>query len=404
MSVVEVQFHVFVFIRLLPSVYHFLRNSRGCTPKVKRRENRQKRNKRILLLVGLLILAGQIGVGLLLDQNLLKVRFPAAEAMINAIARLPRQPDIVFMGSSRFEGGINVAEIRQLMEIPFGEEAPQMFNASIRASDPYSMHFLMRMLADRGVMPRMVVLEISPETVTTAGPFQNIQVARLLTWKDMPVDAPDLLARRQYSRLLSSRLLPIFLYRRELLTWLIGSEPPYLTLAETAAQQPAPIGEDADIVRPSAPDIPVMTQEQREAVLRQLQAAAPTVRKWLRDYRIAGLNPRHLESMLKLLRTHKVTIILVGVPVSQPHYDCYTHDINQKFLDYMSYLSRTYGCRFVDYRNRVPDEFFRDTHHLTKNGGAFFSRMLQEEVLCEAWRQSSKVSQHAHHPLPPNSF
>jgi len=127
------------------------------------------------------------------------------------------------------------------------------------------------------------------------------------------------------------------------------------------------------------------------------------VSKWLRDYRIEGLNPHHLQALLEFLRAQNVTVIMVGVPVSQAHYDCYTSDINQKFLDYMHQLSAAYGCRFVDYRNRVPDDLFRDNHHMTINGGLFFSSMLQEEVLSEAWRQSSKVSQHARHPLPPNS-
>lgn len=391
---------------------------------MKRGNNRQKRNKRILLLVGLLVMAGQLGAGLLLDQNVLKVRFIAANIAIKGVTSLPHRPDILFMGSSRFGAGINIAKIRELMSASFAEEVPTMYNASVAAADPYSMHFLIQHLADRGIIPPIVVMEISPETVMLGGPFLNGQISRLITWKDLPTAAPDLIARKQqYSRLFSSRLIPLFLFRQELLTWLFDSPPPYLSLQTVAKQQPgpavtnantaspapmdnptvsapAPVVTSANTASPPPPDNPTISSEDKE---RLFQAANLMVTKWLRDYRIDGLNPHHLQTSLEFLRANNVAVILVGVPVSQAHYDCYTADINQKFLDYMHRLSATYGCRFVDYRNRIPDDLFRDNHHMTINGGLSFSSMLQEEVLSETWRQSSKVSQHARHPLPPNS-
>jgi hypothetical protein len=390
---------------------------------VKRGNNRQKRNRRILLLAGLLVMAGQLGAGLLLDQNVLKVRFISANIAINGVTGLPCRPDILFMGSSRFGAGINVTKIHELMSASFAEEVPTMYNAWVAGADPYSIHFLVQHLADRGIIPPIVVIEVSPETIMLGGPFLNGQISRLITWKDLPIAAPDVIATRQHSRLLSSRLIPLFLFRQELLTWLFDSQPPYLALQTVAKQQPspavintnratppppanpgvstpAPVVTNASTATPPPPDNPTVSSEKRE---RQIQATSLLVTKWLRGYRIGGLNPHHLQTLLGFLRAHNVAVILVGVPVSQAHYDCYTADINQKFLDYMHRLSGTYGCRFVDYRNRVPDDLFHDSHHLTINGGLFFSRMLQEEVLSEAWRQSSKVSQHARHPLPPNS-
>jgi len=95
--------------------------------------------------------------------------------------------------------------------------------------------------------------------------------------------------------------------------------------------------------------------------------------------------------------------ILVGVPVAKPHFECYSAKINQEFLSYMSLLCQKYGCHFVDYRNRLPDDLFHDTHHLNPNGNIVFSQILVEDVLCEVWSQRSKAYHQAGHLQPPNS-
>ncbi len=379
-----------------------LRSSMKSVGKGNRGHSRRRRNKRILLLAGILVIAGQLGVGLLLDHDPLKVRFMAADAIVKAVTSLSKPPDILFLGSSRFGNAVNTVELSRLMHLTCGEQNPLIVNAAFPGADPYSMHFLLRILADRGITPGAVVVEVSPETVKLAGVFQPLQVTRILTWKEMPEAASDLIAGRQYSRLLSSRLIPFFLYRQELLTYLVGLSPPYLSLTGGTEPHPASANIGAPAAVPPAPEFQVFSHEEQDAAVRRIQSTIPNVQKWLKNYRISGQNPRHLESMLAYLRAHNVVAILAGVPVAKVHFECYSTEINQKFLDYMNLLCRNYGCRFVDYRNRLSDDLFHDTHHLNTNGGIVFSRILQQEVLCEVWRNGSRVYQHAGDPQAPN--
>jgi hypothetical protein len=46
----------------------------------------------------------------------------------------------------------------------------------------------------------------------------------------------------------------------------------------------------------------------------------------------------------------------------------------------------TYDCRFVDCRDRLPDELFIDNHHLRPEGGQQFSALLACEALAPALR------------------
>jgi hypothetical protein len=383
---------------------------------VRLRRTQRERSRRCLLLVGLLFLVGQLGVGLMLDWALPKIRFTDADNMVKGVAGLSRPPDIMFMGSSRFLGAIDIGELDKLMQASRGQQAPLLFNAAIPAADAFAMDYLLRLLISHGITPGMVVVEISPETVKVWGPWLDIQIARLITWQDMPDALPDFIARRRISRLLSSRLIPLYLYRKELLTWMIGSPPPYLTVASAAtspqpnsgagveelgpppAPEPGPSAMVAGLNRLAASDTLLDPQQELDAAIKKSQSQAPMVASWLRDYRIGGINAQHLESMLALLRDRKVPVILVGAPVCKLHFARYTPEINRKFLDYMAYLSRTYGCLFVDYRDRVPDEFFRDTYHVTKAGGLFFSRMFAREVLSEVWLRPPSSPQGAAAP------
>lgn len=108
---------------------------------------------------------------------------------------------------------------------------------------------------------------------------------------------------------------------------------------------------------------------------------------------------RNLESMLACFRANGIACILVGIPVTTTHFECYSNGINEEFLDYMNTLVRIYGCRFVDYRNRFPDDLFYDHHHMTFHGASEFSRVFQEEVLCDAWGTRSTKPRRSGHSL-----
>lgn len=350
-----------------------------------RARTKGNRSKRCLVLAGVIFLAVQFGAGLILDRSALEVRFFYGTRIINAAARLERPPDILFLGSSRLRGGLDMKECQELMSKRFGEDAPLMFNAAVPAGDPFVMDHLVRQLCRKGITPGMAIIEVSLETVKLNSPWMDYQISQLMTWQDMPDALPDFIASRRISHLLSTRLIPVFLYRKELLTWIFDSSPPYLKAASPTGAAPA---------RPAAPDGPQDSAPGQANAGGAPNPVPPEISKMFRNYRIGGINAQHLESMLEFLRQRNVVVILLGTPAGKYHLGCYTPEINKKFMDHMDYLSRTYGCSFVDYRARVPNEYFKDALHLNKDGALFFTRMLGSEVLKDAWINSRRSQEY----------
>ncbi len=336
---------------------------------------KNQRSRRCLLLAGLIFLAVQIAVGLFLDLSLPKIRFQGAVQVVKAASELGRSPDIVFVGSSRFKSGLNMGEFQEFMSAKFGQDAPLMFNAAIAGADPFAMDYVVRLLYGHGTRQKMAIVEVGPDTVKLRCSWIHHHIVRMITWKDMPDVLRDVIKYNGIPKLLASRIIPVFLYRRELLTWIFSSPPPYLKADGAAKAKGRPASTDAR--EDSTPD--------PAEVLRLSRISARETAKMFENYQIGGINAQHLESLLAYLHQRNVAVILVRFPASKAFLDCYTPEIDRKFMDYIEYLTRAYGGSFVDYRDRVPNEFFRDTLHLTPAGAVVFSRMLASEVLRDAW-------------------
>jgi hypothetical protein len=110
---------------------------------------------------------------------------------------------------------------------------------------------------------------------------------------------------------------------------------------------------------------------------------------WLRNYRVGGTAAAALERLLETCRQQGTQVILVSVPVTLPHRQWYTPPIEASFQAYLNRLTRAYGCRCVDYRDRVPDAFFLDSHHLNDDGQLYFTRLLVHDLLAPLWQGKS---------------
>jgi hypothetical protein len=75
----------------------------------------------------------------------------------------------------------------------------------------------------------------------------------------------------------------------------------------------------------------------------------------------------------------------VDVPVTKQFRDCITPEIDAAYRSHVNELTHRYACRFVDYRDQVPDELFIDIHHLGPEGSTYFSQRIADEVLAPAW-------------------
>jgi hypothetical protein len=363
-----------------------------------RRDRQARRSRRVLLwAVGLFVVA-QLTTSLLLDYCWPLLRFPSARKVLAHLAAEPDKPDIVTLGSSRFEAGIVPTEISSLVSQECRTDRPvRVFNASVPAGDIIAAEFMLHYLLEGGVRPKLVLLEINPETLNHYNDWLGVHVRRQLCWHDMPGYFVQVCQSMQMVRWLGERVNPVYYHREEL--WQATSEACRSLAAGTATNAPGrakpALGQQPawkELLCPPPMALPAEALEQCRS------SAFGVVRRWLRHYRISGGNAEALERMLRLCRQKQIEVILLGVPVTTPHREVYTSEINAVYLAYLDCLCQTHGCRFVDYRARVPDSLFVDTHHLGPKGGLFFSRLLTYEVLAPFWRaqqlrQDSRVAQ-----------
>jgi hypothetical protein len=306
-----------------------------------------------------IFLALQLGGGLLLDRYGMAIRFPDAAEVLSEAREQPRNPEIVLLGSSRFEVGLDAGEVSK--QLDGGKTL--IFNASVPAGDFIATDFMFERLLQDGIQPRLLVLEVSPETLNHRNSWMRFHIHRQLTWRDVPRFLTDILALGDLHILVSERFMPLREHRKDIL-YAIG----WSDLGQNAASPSMiPLGLKHS-ERLAAASVNVTSE--------LCQRGVELPRILLKDYETGGNAGQAFQRILQRCRQRNIEVILVGVPVTSWYRSTYTPEIEQAFRDYVETIQHAYGCRFIDLRDRVPDAMFVDIHHLNPTGRVFFSRLL----------------------------
>jgi hypothetical protein len=345
------------------------------------------RGLRVLLWAGAVFALGQLVGGLVLDQWGSRIRFPQVEWVFERLRELPRPPDVVCLGSSRFQAAIRTDGVGSMP--PGGDgRAPCVFNAAVGAGDAVvAERILDRMLAE-GQRPALVVLEVCPENLARRSYWLDQHVMRMLTWWDMPEYFFAACFSRQPLRLVSARLLPLYLHRYQLRKQAAAALLGEWALPDPAAEAARAAEEFLGPTRgtgglPSAaPGLPAVPPRDAHLLWGLLD-----LQSWLGEYEVGGVVPRALERVLARCRDEGIAVLLLAPPLSGPHQALYTPAIEEAFQGYLASLAQRYGCRFADCRNQIPDDYFRNHDHLNEEGATYFSGLLAEDVLLPLWHE-----------------
>jgi hypothetical protein len=341
------------------------------------------RSAQILLLAAILFFSGELALGVYLDTAPLFVRFPEAAAVLERARTQNPPPDIVFFGSSRFMAAIAPAEIDQDLRASRGRRIPAVFPMAVLGGDFVSTEFLLdRMLAE-GVRPRIAVIEVSPDLVGRPPHLLSAQLERLFRWRDVWHWLPELF-EADWSALLTARIIPTYHYRKELLGWLVGRSPPYLSVPAPEFLS-GPAGEP-----PSATETP---DDPTHGVERWA--------RWLRRFRISERCAEALERVLVRCQKEQMACILVEPPVASGHRALYGADVLTPYHALLERLGRDYGAPFVDFGARLPDSSFRDDSHVNRTGAIRFSALLASSLIEPLWFGDEKGTAATAAPVAP---
>ena len=358
----------------------------------------QQRDRRALLWAALLYCLANLVIVGIIDGSWKELRSPFLVDIFHQLRQYPSgKPDVVCIGTSRFQAAFSTNEVQGLMRYLTGDQELEVFNASASAQDLITTDFIMAQMLKRGARPTLAVIEVSPELVARHNHWFGNHVTPTPTLKNWPTYLGDLtLASANFSGLFSDRAFPVFQCRREIWT-VVGNA---LEEKYALGLMPADSGYGARratagfVVTPqNYPSLSscayhkVLANTEVQERQARVEGGLRTVRQWLGNYEVGGLTCEALERLLQRCRKHHVRVLLVVPPIASEQRALYTPEIETVFQDYLHDLEQRYGCRRVDRRQDVPDCCLSDNHHVwIPEGSTPFSRQLTQQVLAPEWR------------------
>lgn len=343
----------------------------------------QHRARRCLLAAAGALTLSPIAGTLLIDRCPMSARFPEANIIVERWHSRVPPPQIVFFGSSRTGCAVDEHTIEQILKRDIGD-SPPVFNAAVGWGDPFTMRYLATHLFSTGTPPRLVILEVTPQSVARRHPSLDIVITRQFTLRDIVATGGEFVhsTNKAISRLLSSRLTPFYRHRDHLLAW-----------AGEAADRRWDTGrrDRSKGTRPPAggqPITPALGSHRHELLLppqMQMENYLKRTRKYFADYEVTGRSPEALETLVVFCREKNVPVILLQTPLHSQVRALLGPAAMGNFRAFIERLQVRHGCRFVDISERISDSMLHDFEHANGAGRECFTRILAEEILGPVW-------------------
>lgn len=318
------------------------------------------RARTILASTVLVFVAAQLAVGLALDRAPLPVRFHEAQQGLDRLRARGDSPDVAIFGSSRTNALTDPHRVEARLRETLGGRAPNVTLVGFNGGDLVASDIMLDKVLAAGMHPKLVVIELTPEWMRFPVPFLNGQLLRAFTWRDVAHWLPEL-ARGTRTTTLCARLFPVYCYRTELLVWLTGTQPPYLT---------APVkGGEKKVTRPDDP-----------------QHGAHRWARRMRNYRVSPRAVAVLERVLDRCRAERIECVFIEPPISTTHQEMLAGHIADTFAAEIARIRAERSFEFLDFSTRLPDAGFHDSTHGNRWGEERFSEIVADEVIAPRWR------------------
>jgi hypothetical protein len=322
--------------------------------------------RRSVLFGGALFVIANLLVASLLDRSPTTIRFAEGRTVLANARQLEATPDVLVLGSSIVRSLINHGAIADTLRRD-GQPPLVVFSAAVSAGDALTMDWLLGALDDEGRLGRLLVIEFSPEVLTWPTPFLKEDVTRFFSAGAVLANLPEIARTDARARALSARLLPIHLFRNELLQWLTGIEMPMQWVRAPDPAVAGPAGRPLD-----APGYPAHV---RRSMLGNRWPA----------FRLGDLSKDAMRAMLRRATARGAAVTLVIPPVASLLRGMETLDGWEVIDRFVAELDNAPGVSIVRYRDRLADRYFYDAVHATPDGATAFSALLAREVIAPAF-------------------
>lgn len=343
--------------------------------KASNRKTRRGSAKRMLSCFGIALAAVSLSATFVLDANV-ELRFPFAADLAKDYSSR-QAPVVLALGSSRTEGSFEINRMNAYLLERYPEGGLTAFNAAVRSSGLFTQAAVLETLLRSGPKPELVIVEVNPEFVDRRDFW--VKVGRDTKWSNL-FDFHYRFLIRHPGRILENRLLPLYSMRYELrrAVWnrlyaKLGATPPKLDSLDLSVPTVK-----TDYVA-AAPAKPVMTNDWRD---RQHSGAH---RQSFKDYTPTGVGAEALQRILTTCEANGLPVVMVEAPLSSHYREAFDPAQTEYRAFIASLLKRFPQSRYHDSIAALPDEAFKDAHHVNEYGEHLMCQHLSQVVVPEAF-------------------
>jgi hypothetical protein len=332
--------------------------------------SRRRRAPRILLSFATLLLALNLGFGLLLDHGPPHLRDPEYGLRLNALrARLKEhagRPLVAVIGSSRTAMGVRP-------DVVESGEGPLLFNLSSAGAGPVTQLMILRRLQHDGITPAAVVLEYWPPFFRGDSAYREdsrLNPSRLRPEDERTVDEFFADPAETKRRMADSRWLPFHTHRKPLMDRFAPGWLPHTERGDAMFAQLDGWGWLAG---------------------RESTTAAERDKGWphvfgyywplFRFYSVDANQDRALRACLTHCRERGIPVTLAYLPESARFQTLKSAESVALADAHLAAVRRDTGVSLLDAREWIADdECLPDGFHLTRSAAATFTRRFAAEL------------------------
>ncbi len=282
-------------------------------------------------------------------------------------ARDPGRPLVLMLGSSRIYNGVRPGLLSASDSATPG--TPLLFNFGLTGQGALQELLCLRRLLARGVRPRLVFVEVVPSLLHHKTAAENLPV-ECLTWDDLAV----------LSRYAAS---PAALYWN----WHLSRTAPWFTFRSSFLSRAERCGVLRGWEQRRAGGVDdlgwgeMLPPCDRAEYERDLARARADHSRGLQVVGVAPTTDRALRDLLALCRREGIEAALLVMPEAKVFQSWYAPAARAAGDAYLRGLSEEKGVALIDARDWVPDDEFRDGHHLLATGARTFTERFGREAL-----------------------
>jgi hypothetical protein len=300
------------------------------------------------------------------------------------------RPDIVFMGSSRVENGLDPAVVEQAIAEKTGIK-PRALNLGMPNNDLQLNYLLLKNIIQDDKKPAVIVYGLSELELDNPVQNQNYFQSLIKNIPDVEVlFRPDDVGRyggskpEQQAAFMFNQFVPIFRDQKLILTALniqFNSQNIYHSNYENRI----------DI--PSNGYLPNNTTFDPAKV----ETNAEIYKSRLPEFQVQNTDLAFLQDFLKLAKQRDIKVVLVNMPVSaQFRNNWQSNDRIKHYTDTIQNLARENEVPLLDaYQN--PDGYFTqktfyDSNHLNPQGATLLSQMVGRDYLARYFMPADSIT------------